>query len=260
MSDKPRLSRRLLHHLLVLDRCTYTLQTETIPLFCRGLPEAFRGARIALVADVHLPDALLPLPALVKAVEELRPDVIFVLGDLTNSYTRFDADGLRELARSLVAIAPCYAIPGNHEWRLEREPLYRDILTAEGITYLCDSFATWQRGESCLRLYGHGRQAPAPFKGTEPVLVLAHKPNYMGDFCRAGWETVFCGHAHGGQVRWGSWALFAPDQGFFPRYTGGVYTRGDTCMVVSRGLGNSSIPWRLGNQPHLPLIVLEPAE
>ena len=33
--------------------------------------------------------------------------------------------------------------------------------------------------------------------------------------------------------------LFAPGQGLFPRYDGGLYRRGQARMVVSRGLGNS---------------------
>ncbi len=253
---QPRRSRKLLHTLLCFDRLDHRVQVERVFLPLANLPTAFDGARIAVVSDLHLPDMAVPPAMLFAALRRERPDVIFLTGDLTNSYTAFDTEGLRRMAQVLTAIAPCYAVPGNHEWRLEREPLYRRILTEAGVTYLCDSTATWQRDGQCLPIYGLGRLRPRPL-GEHPTLVLSHKPDYFPYYCQVRWDAVFCGHAHGGQVRWGRWALYAPGQGFFPRYTGGVYAARSTRMVVSRGLGNSSIPWRLGNHPHLPIVTLK---
>ena len=90
----------------------------------------------------------------------------------------------------------------------------------------------------------------------QPAIALAHKPEHLPYYRRARWDIVVCGHAHGGQVRMGQRALYAPGQGFLPRFTGGVYTSGDTRMAVSRGLGNSSLPWRMGNHPHLPILLV----
>lgn len=257
MAIQPSNKKRLLHRLMALDRQDYAIQVEHISLPCVGLPSAFDGARIALVSDLHLPDMLLPPAALLRLLSMQQPDAIFLVGDLTNSYTDFDPKGLYSLVKAMTAIAPCFAIPGNHEWRLEREPLYRRVLITAGVHYLCDSYADWRRGEHTLRLYGMGQRRPAPLAvKNQPSIVLAHKPNHFPYFCRARWDVVFCGHAHGGQVRMGNRALYAPGQGFLPHYTGGVYTAGNTTMVVSRGLGNSSIPWRVGNDPHLPIVTI----
>lgn len=63
---------------------------------------------------------------------------------------------------------------------------------------------------------------------------------------------MFSGHAHGGQIRLPFiGGLVAPDQGFFPKYTAGTYKKDDTVMVVSRGIGNSIFPFRVGNRPEL---------
>lgn len=255
--EKPSKIKRLIHCLMALDRVDHSIQTETIPLPCPGLPTAFHGARIAVVADVHLPDQLIPIPDLVACVKAARPDAIFLPGDLTNSYTDFDADGLRQLATALAAIAPCFATAGNHEFRLEREPLYREILTACGVHYLCGNYDAWHHKGDTLRLYGMGREkANPPNAEGHPAIALAHHPEYFPLYQEAGWDLVIAGHAHGGHVRWKRGALFSPDQGFFPKYTQGVYEAGTTRMVVSRGLGNSSLPWRLNNHPHLPILVL----
>ena len=255
MNEKPSFAKRLLHCTLALDVRNRPIDVEEVPLACPALPPAFCGARIAVVADVHLPDQIVSIPDLLRCLQKQRPDAIFLPGDLTNSYTDFDAVGLRRLVRALVRIAPCFAVPGNHEQRLGREKLYRKILTQCGVQYMSDSGTDWCKDGTTLRLYGMGETVPVATGN--PAILLAHRPEYFADYCAAGWDLVVCGHAHGGHVRWGQHALFSPDQGFEPRYTNGVYQKDNTRMIVSRGLGNSSIPWRVHNPPHLPILVLK---
>lgn len=68
-------------------------------------------------------------------------------------------------------------------------------------------------------------------------------------------DLVLSGHAHGGQFRLPFIGrMFAPNQGIFPKYDAGLYTKGNTNMVVSRGLGNSIIPIRFNNRPEIVVI------
>ena len=256
MYEKPSLAKRLLHSTLLLDFKNQRIDVEAVPLTCPGLPQAFHLARIAVVADVHLPDQVVSIPRLLRCLQMQRPDAIFLPGDLTNSYTDFDGKGLWHFAKALVKIAPCFAVPGNHEQRLGREGRYRKILTACGVHYMSDSYADWHKDGATLRLYGMGEEVPTPAVEGHPSILLAHRPERMEDYCRAGWNIVVCGHAHGGHARVGNASLFSPDQGFLPTYTHGVYQKDNTRMIVSRGLGNSSLPWRINNPPHLPLLIL----
>ena len=50
--------------------------------------------------------------------------------------------------------------------------------------------------------------------------------------------------------------LVAPNQGLFTKYESGLYTDRITNMVVSRGLGNSIIPFRFNNRPEVVLVEL----
>ena len=47
----------------------------------------------------------------------------------------------------------------------------------------------------------------------------------------------------------GKFIIHAPHQGFFPKYTEGMHEKDGTVMIVSRGLGNSSFPFRIFNRP-----------
>ena len=92
------------------------------------------------------------------------------------------------------------------------------------------------------------------------TILLSHRPELLDLYAFQKIDLVFSGHAHGGQIRLPLiGALFAPDQGLFPRYTSGLYTEQSTSLIVSRGLGNSLFPLRLFNRPELVLVTLQTA-
>ena len=87
------------------------------------------------------------------------------------------------------------------------------------------------------------------------TILLSHRPELFETYVCCGVDLVLCGHAHGGQFRLPFiGGLVAPNQGLFPKYDSGLYTDGKTNMVVSRGLGNSIIPFRFNNRPEVILV------
>lgn len=83
-------------------------------------------------------------------------------------------------------------------------------------------------------------------------VLLCHHPEYYEPLLRPlDIQLVLSGHAHGGQIRLGGQGLFAPGQGFFPRYTAGLY---EGRLLVSRGLRNNTCLPRVHNP--LELVVL----
>lgn len=88
-------------------------------------------------------------------------------------------------------------------------------------------------------------------------ILLSHRPELFETYVACGVDLILSGHAHGGQFRLPFvGGLIAPDQGLFPKYDAGLYTDGNTNMIVSRGLGNSIIPIRFNNRPEIVLINL----
>ena len=71
-------------------------------------------------------------------------------------------------------------------------------------------------------------------------VLLCHHPEYWPRFLKnRKIDLVLSGHAHGGQIRLPGRGLYAPGQGFFPRYTSGIYNGRFGSLVVSRGLANT---------------------
>ena len=207
-----------------------SVEVEPLPVALSGLPAAFRGFKIAVVSDVHLPRGGVSSARLSRLVALQRPDVI----------------------------APCYAVAGNHELRFGRTGEYARLLERAGVRVLRDGWTLLEREGETLTLYGMERKRPRPLPAScpRPVIALAHQPQWLYLYEAAGWDLVISGHAHGGQVRLIGQGLYAPGQGMLPPFTSGLYRRGNTQMAVSRGLGNSTFSLRFGNRLHLPVLVL----
>ena len=178
-----------------------------------------------------------------------------------------------DFAQKAARLAPCYFVTGNHEHRLEQEELkdFLSRLEQLGVTVLRNEAVTMGMGASSFRLLGvdcqQGRTDTVEklMAGARPgqlQILLSHKPHYAENYARAGVDLVLCGHAHGGQFRLPVvGGLFAPGQGIVPKYTAGMYRLGEqTTMLVSRGLGNSSFPVRVGNPPQLCVVTLRHGE
>lgn len=245
-------------------------QTTQITLPARGLPAGFDGYTVALVADLHNHPWS---DRLTDAIRRENPDMIALCGDMIDSL-RTNTDTAAAFAAEAVKIAPVYYVTGNHEARAAQTPALLRALEEAGVIMLNDAWQTLSRGGDTIRIagvrdpaYRGGRQTATEaalryvLEGDAYTILLSHRPELLDLYAAHGADLVLTGHAHGGQVRL-PWlgGLIAPDQGLFPRYTGGVYRQDGTAMVVSRGLGNSIIPVRVNNPPELVIVTLECTE
>lgn len=228
--------------------------------------------RLAVLADFHGCDYGENGSRLAEQVESLQPDAILMAGDMFSS----DGDPAEELAmfRTLQSIAPCYYVTGNHEYWEYHVPDLLEEIGETGVTVLDQTCVTVQLNGNPVNLCG----IPDPYAGGQTAeyllsalrnadaqactVLLAHRPELMDTYAAAGGvDLVVTGHAHGGQVRIPFLVngLCAPNQGFFPRYAGGLYQQGGTTMIVSRGLSTQlqmGVP-RLFNRPELLLVELQ---
>jgi len=88
-------------------------------------------------------------------------------------------------------------------------------------------------------------------------VLLSHHPEFYELFLKNqnNIDLILSGHAHGGQIRIFGRGVFAYGQGWFPKYTSGMY---DNKMIVSRGLANTSRIPRLFNPKEMVYITVEP--
>lgn len=230
------------------------------------VPAAFDGYRILQVADLQNKVFGREQKPLLRKMKVAVPDLIVCTGDLLDR-NRTDVAGALRFLRAAKRIAPVYFVTGNHEYQSgEWETLEAGMLR-EDVVILNNGKSILERNGDTITLIGLADRRANPYyeqalhtlmAGERGLtILLSHRPELFETYARHHVGLAFTGHAHGGQIRLpGIGGLFAPHQGFFPRYTAGMYRKGDTEMVVSRGLGNSTCPIRFCNRPELVLVTL----
>ena len=234
------------------------LEVNTWIIESEEIPSSFDGFRIAQVSDLHNAGFW---EEVVEALAKAEPDIIVLTGDLIDS-GKTDVEAALAFAEQAVAIAPCYAVSGNHEaWSGDAWDVLRTGLLREGVVLLEDEAVFLDRDGETVALLGlsdpaFGSDQAALLReltaGEGYTILLSHRPERMMLYAEADVDLVFSGHAHGGQFRLPFvGGLVAPDQGLLPQYDAGRFRQGDTLMLVSRGIGNSIIPLRVNNRPEL---------
>lgn len=237
-----------------------------------GAPEAFSGFKIVQISDLHNAEFGTDNQKLIDILKSEAPDAIVITGDLIDA-RRTNTEIAESFARRCMEIADCYYVPGNHEARLgDTYDAFESALIADGVNVLRNGSVRIRKEMDAIRIIGV--DDPAFAKASDAItnldaalealssddftILLAHRPELIDEYSKWGIDLVLSGHAHGGQIRLpGIGGLYAPGQGFFPRYTFGNYTVGDTEMIVSRGIGNSAFPLRVNDRPEVVIVTLK---
>ena len=254
------------------------LQLHSIAVRDEKIPNAFDGFTFAHVSDLHNTQFGEDQSRLAELLAGAKPDVIVVTGDVIDK-RRPGTEHALDFFERAVRIAPVYYVTGNHEAVSKEYPDLREKMEKLGVTVLDDRAVDLERGGAHITLAGVDdpmfRTAEADKNASlmreklahvladngQYTVLLTHRPELFGVYREAGVDLAFAGHAHGGQFRlpWGK-GIVAPNQGLFPKYTQGLYHEENGDMVVSRGLGNSSIPIRLNNRPEVVAVTLKKAD
>lgn len=256
----------------------------------KNIPSEFDGYKIIQISDLHSKEFGESQKKLVEKIKKSKPDIVVFTGDMV------DRRALRlspflNVIKCLEDVTPMYYVFGNHEMFYEpynenskEGQRIRSELKKTNVVLLENEAVEIKRGEDTLKLLGISDPSN-PFVGNDRVemipevdrakmsinmarenkreqnsfeLLLSHRPELLDLYENEKIDLVLSGHAHGGQIRIPFiGGIIAPNQGFFPRITEGVHEKGETKLVVSRGLGNSLFPFRILNTPEIVEITLK---
>lgn len=231
--------------------------------------------RIVLITDLHSCSYGKGQRELIDAIHAQKPDIILLGGDICDD--KLPHRNTELVLRAIADKYPCYYVTGNHEyWSREIEKILK-IFESYNVPVLEGSFDTIDVRGQKLNICGISdpdilkytdknysiteqlKDAAVASENGNYSILLAHRPELIDSYLNYDFDLILAGHAHGGQWRLPGIinGLFAPNQGFFPRYAGGKYRFDDSYMIVSRGLAREStrIP-RIFNRPELVVIDL----
>lgn len=237
-------------------------------------PRIRKPFRAVVLADLHNKQYGRGNALLLEKIREGKPDMVFVAGDLLTAKPGVDPKPALSLIRELAKDYPVYYGNGNHEHRIKLYPkVYGDLaqtyekeLGECGVTPLVNGRRTLEEYGVCVvgaelpkEYYRRFRVSPMGENDLRDLLgepdlhcytiLLAHNPDYFPEYVRWGADLTLSGHIHGGVARIPilNRGLVSPAVRLFPEYDGGLYTSGEHVMILSRGLGSHTIPFRLFN-------------
>jgi len=231
-----------------------------------GLPEELRGLRIAHLSDFHLGVPSRGSRAVEQAVawaEEREPDLTLISGDLLSR-----PRGEPRLRTLLDRLPHCYAVLGNHDFAVSRDPLAKPVELYElgRATLLSDDSRTIELRDRRVQIAGvdprsymAGRARPDDFADPEADLriLLCHFPGVIDRLRPGSFHLVLAGHLHAGQI-------CLPFPGGRLRlahlrwhYVQGLYRRPAGTLHLSSGLGTTFVPFRFMARPEATELILE---
>ncbi len=236
------------------------MRTRTRAVAIPRLPAELDGFRIVHLSDFHLGVPGRGARAVRKGVDwavARDPDLVVVTGDLVSRPPG------ELLLRELVGrLERCYAILGNHDLALSRDPFSQAVeidelepatlLLDEGRMLDCRGRSVWIAG---FDPRSRNRE-PDLRREADLAIVLSHFPAVLARLPDDGYDLVLAGHMHDGQIcipyPGGKLRLAHPRT----RYAVGLYRRGATTMHVSPGLGTTFVPFRFCARPEATELVL----
>ncbi len=218
-----------------------------------------------LVADMHL-GVLIDkdrLAYLVNMIEESKPDIVFLSGDIIENVRSFQAQHMDDDLKKIKAPYGVYAVPGNHEYLGQQAEQAFAMLEQSNIhllrdeAYLLDNFYVIGRDDPMsLSETGRSRKALRTIMEhvdiSQPVIMLDHEPLQIQEAQQAGVDIQLSGHTHKGQLfplHFITKNLFETDYGYWHK---GAYQ-----LIVTSGYGTWGPPIRVGNHPEVVEIMIQ---
>lgn len=225
-------------------------------------PRGYEPLQIGLAADLHVGCVSVSLERLERVVQQLNAlsaDIIVLPGDFVVSEERYfqkivAPELIAEKLGGLKARLGVYAVLGNHDWMLDGEAMWR-ALERNNIGVLENNAVKIARPDQpgqhfwLMGLADDTTRKPslstafAKVKDSAPVVLICHDPGTFLDIDNRPVVTM-CGHTHGGQVRFPFMgAAYLPSRAPL-HYAYGHISENNRDLIVTSGVGTSSLPVR----------------
>jgi len=230
--------------------------------------------RIVFITDLHEKSFGYKNQKLIEKIDQLDPDAIFIGGDTVDSYSKVGGDYI-PLFEEMPKLAKTFLVLGNHEYSAKRDMEIIGYAQSLGIRVLEDEFEPLVCNSDTINVIGmtdylsenvvtktlaeRFDAVPVPYYAQRFNILLCHRPCELEEMSKRGIDLMVCGHTHGGQMRIPFvGGVFTPSSfKLFPKYDMGYFGIGKMDLIISSGLGTSSIPLRLFCRPEITVIDLQ---
>jgi predicted MPP superfamily phosphohydrolase len=233
-----------------------------------GLPPKFDGVRIAVLSDHHVGSLNTPERARVRllGLDRAEADLVVELGDITEADPSYQPEAAQIVGECRAPLGT-FAVAGNFDVRCGTDSL-GDALAKVGVTYLENESVKLMRNGAELWLVGLGdswtgwddiAKAVEDVPDRATVVLLSHSPDVVEQAAALEIPLMLSGHLHGGQAVIPFAGPVVGMSKYGTRFAWGHHRIGQTQLVVTRGLGEESFPFRLFCPPEIVVVTLRAA-
>lgn len=227
---------------------------------------SLKQLHVAMISDIHYGPIIdvERIERLAKMVEELKPDIVLLAGDITDgSLPPGEAGKLASALGKIEAPYGTFAVPGNHDRDLrEDDSELMQALKEAGIHILKDhtvsvgnQFQLIGR-DDLSRRYNESQRKELKelMKGVDPakpIILMDHQPVELDQAQANRVDLQLSGHTHNGQI-------FPANliTGMIYELDWGMLKKDSYHLIVSCGFGTWGPPLRIGNHPEVVSITM----
>jgi predicted MPP superfamily phosphohydrolase len=229
-----------------------------------------RPLRVVFASDFHAGPITHPelLNEASRAIAGGKPDLLLLGGDFISPFAQY-VDGLAGRLSQIEAPFGKFAVLGNHDLYADDEYIVERLAKA-GVRTLVNESVRLPAPYDDIFICGlddstaGSPDAEVALRDADGVrIVLMHSPEGLLSLRAHQFDLAFCGHTHGGQVAWpGGVPIMMPGGPLNRAYAHGTHQLRDhanATLIVSRGIGCSSLPVRLFAPPEVHVCTVLPA-
>ncbi|MCK5475680.1 MAG: metallophosphoesterase [Candidatus Pacebacteria bacterium] len=246
------------------------IQIERISVKIENLPESFDNIKIVHLTDFHSDDFGKREKRVLKILENIDPDLIFITGDFID-HSSEDIKSCEKFWSELSGRyqGKVFGVLGNHEHWIGSPDIdaISKMLENNGISILNNENQKIFQGDEFIYLLGvddpdsKKDDLPKAMIGTEEnisKILLAHSPDIIDNLQGEKVDLILAGHTHGGQIVIPFIRPFwvpTKNQG---KYASGLFKVNNINLYVNRGIGLSPcLPIRFNCPPEVTVIELK---
>ena len=220
-----------------------------------------KNSTFVQISDIHFKRNSSKIKKLLKILDEIHPDYLFITGDLIDRKTdnleefRVFVSELRNKSKNLPIM-----VLGNHEYKNPKMKEFLKIVEENGIKVLRNEKVILENnivlvGIDDPHTHHDDVSRVLPLSKTSPKIILAHSPEI---FRKLDLENalVLCGHTHGGQIDIPPLTKIILPLAYDKQYKKGLFRKDKLFMYVNRGIGETFLPIRFNSFPEITIIKL----
>ena len=245
---------------------TQSIEVRHFEIKNSNLGEALNGLKVAHLSDLHIRRLGEKEEKILEMIKKERPDLIFITGDFIGFEGPYEP--ALSFFQQLNPTMGTYAVFGNTEYSNENGSCglchregSKNLKETQTLNILRNTSVPLKINGKLLNLIGvddtvdKKSDFKTALKGLNPEtpsILLAHSPELFEEASNDGIDLLLSGHTHGGQI-----FITRYLRKIFPlidpalEFLEGFFQKGKTLMYVSRGLGTSFLPFRLGPKPEI---------